>query len=100
MIANEELGTHKFIQDKNGKVKINTYGKTLQKYGIRVVGSRALDEWFQVNTAAFQFLSVYYDNRLRNGSNVPGLPAYFRVLENGDLGLKLLTTQWNETNKQ
>ena len=46
-----------------------------------------------------QFLSLYYDNRLRKGSTVPGLPGYYRVLENGDLGIALLPGQWKEVNK-
>ena len=98
LIANEAGCTHRLIKGKNNLVKANAYHHSLQKAGFRILGSRAIDHWFQVNTGANEFLTVYYDQRLRKGSKAPGIPAFKRVNDDGTIGLALLPGTWGEKN--
>jgi hypothetical protein len=98
LIATEAGSTHRLIQGKNKLVKANAYHHSLHKKGFRIIGSRAIDHWFQVNTGAAEFLTVHYDQRLRKGSKAPGIPAFQRVNDDGTIGLALLPGTWQEKN--
>ena len=99
IIAIETGGTHRLVLDNNNLVKANSYkGPHVDINGIRIIGSRTLDQWFQVNTGADEFLSMYFDRRLSQGMLTPGIPDFRRVLDDGSEALVLDPGAWTERN--
>jgi hypothetical protein len=99
IIATETGGTHRLVVSNNNLVKANTYkGPHAGIDGIRIIGSRTLDEWFQVNTGADEFLRMFFDRRLGEGILTPGIPEFRRVLDDGSQALVLNPGTWSESN--
>jgi hypothetical protein len=86
LIALQPGGTHRFLEDAHHHVSPNFYNHSLQNGGIRVIGSRVVDGWFQFNTGANQaerMFRVYYDRRFEQGLMPPGIQGFKRVLDDG-----------------
>jgi hypothetical protein len=68
--------------------------------GIRIIGSRTMDEWeqFGPGLAGGTFFSFHFDQRQGEGLLAPGIQGYRRYLDNGMEGLVLSAGTWTESN--